>query len=83
MLYLFFGLPRYSCNTNISGQKSRNHEICSEHNVFGNSNLVALHLSAIPCKHLLGSLGEGPKLASISRRKAARENGELIAVCLG
>ena len=49
MLHLFFGLRRYSCNTNISGQKSRNHEICSEHNAFGNSNLVALHLSAIPC----------------------------------
>ena len=35
------------------------------------------------CNNLLGSLGEGPKLASISRRKAARENEELIAVCLG
>ena len=48
MLHLFFRLPRYSCNTNTSGQKSRNHEICSEHNAFGNSNRVALHLSAIP-----------------------------------
>ena len=28
MLHLFFGIPRYSCNTNTSGQKYRNHKIC-------------------------------------------------------
>jgi len=49
ILHLLFGLPRYSYKTNTSVKKSRNHEICSEHNTSGNSNRVALHLSAIPC----------------------------------
>ena len=49
ILHLPFGLPQYSYKTNTSGQKSRTHEICWEHNASGNSFRVALHLSAIPC----------------------------------
>ena len=49
ILHLLFALPRYSYKTNIFGQKSRIHEIRWEHNASGNSNRVALHLSAIPC----------------------------------
>ena len=49
ILNLLFGLPQYSYKTNTSGQKSRTHEICWEHNASGSSNRVALHLSARPC----------------------------------
>ena len=49
ILHLPFGLPQYSYKTNTFGQKSRTHEICWEHNTFGSSNRVALHLSARPC----------------------------------
>ena len=48
-IHVLFGLPRHSYKTNTSGQKSRSHEICWEHNPSGNSNRVALHLSATPC----------------------------------
>ena len=51
ILHLTFGLSQYSYKTNTSGQKSRTHEICGEHNASDDRTLDGTSLNNFYITH--------------------------------